>query len=279
MLLAGALLISNSACGRSIWNTKRVTPLVIELQKSQGHYGVMTGEYLTPETIEIPGGQYSMGSDPDKAYGTDEQPRHRVSLDTFQIGRLEVTNAQYAEFVKSTGYDNSQWAETNLPGHENDPARAISWLDAQAYCQWLSQITGKNYRLPTEAEWEYAGGGVQNVRFSWGNQWDLAAANVGSSQPGVTAAAKYPANTFGVYDTAGNVWEWCGDWYAEDYYRHSPIESPTGPEEGKMRVMRGGAWNSGENSCRLATRNHNLPDLRDGTIGFRILLGRKIPVK
>jgi formylglycine-generating enzyme required for sulfatase activity len=275
LLLAANLIIVSGCKKRSIWDTKRIKPLEILLKQQNSLYGVKAGDYLIPETIAIPGGQFAMGSDNGENIEDNEKPRHRLSLSGFEIGRLEVTNAQFAEFVKATGYENPEWQKANTEARENYPAVAISWHDAVAYCQWLTTVTDREYRLPTEAEWEYAAGGAQNMRFSWGNQWDTTAGNVGKQQQGITAAAKYPANGFALYDINGNVWEWCADWFDENYYPHSEPENPAGPAQGQFRVQRGGAWNSLEATCRIAFRSRNAPDKRAITTGFRVVSSKK----
>ncbi|MEW6736100.1 MAG: SUMF1/EgtB/PvdO family nonheme iron enzyme, partial [Acidobacteriota bacterium] len=193
-------VFSGACTKRVIREKKLVTPLAVPLQKVNNNYGVLVGEYLIPETITIPGGQFIMGSEEEDGIEANEIPRHTVILDSFEMGRLEITNAQFAAFVTATGYKNQEWQSFNQPGRENYPARAISWVDAIAYCEWLSKITGRQYRLPTEAEWEYTAGGSQNVQFAWGNGWDKKAANVGKTQAEPSLVASFPPNNFGLYD-------------------------------------------------------------------------------
>jgi formylglycine-generating enzyme len=271
IMLIFLVLTSGSSCRKRPQDNRRVTPLEVPLKKVGEHFGVAEGEYLIPETIPIPAGQFMMGNEKGEDIEANETPRHTVMLDGFEIGRLEVTNTQYAAFVTATGYSNDKWKETNKPGKEDFPAINISSIDAVAYCEWLSKVTGRKYRLPTEAEWEYAAGGNQLVRFSWGNGWDPALANAGKQHQETMRVAGFTPNTFGLYDMTGNVWEWCSDWYKDSYYSESPQSNPQGPAEGISRVMRGGAWNSPEQYSRITFRSHNAPDIRNLTIGFRIV--------
>ena len=178
---------------------------------------------------------------------------------------------------------------------DNHPVINISWNDARAYCDWLNRKTGKTYRLPTEAEWEYAASnGSKHTKFSWGNSDP--SGKKGGSLADETGAAKYnwtknatnifigytdgyvntaPAgsfdpNNFGLYDMTGNVWEWCSDWYGSDYYANSPSKDPTGPSSGSCRVLRGGSWFSVPLYCRVAFRDFVAPGYRNFHSGFRL---------
>ncbi|MFY9227615.1 MAG: formylglycine-generating enzyme family protein [Blastocatellia bacterium] len=274
VFLAVFLLFFSFSCKKSKpGDDRRVTPLEKPLAKVEEKYGIKFEDYLIPETIAIPAGQFMMGSEAEEEIPKEEQPRHNVSLKAFEIGRLEVTNAQYADFVKATGYENQKWQETNSERVSNMPAMAVSWEDAQVYCKWLSDITQKTYRLPTEAEWEYAAGGAQSVKFSWGNPWDPTQANVAGEKKAITQSASYSANAFGLYDMSGNVWEWCEDFFDAEFYKNSPTENPVkSSEESKSRVQRGGAWNSGEKYVRISFRSRNGQTVRSETTGFRVVL-------
>ncbi len=166
----------------------------------------------------------------------------------------------------------------------------VTWNDAVAFCQWLTRKEGKTYRLPTEAEWEYACRGGTATRYYNGDDPDSLAkvANVEDSRGRTTfphvqeieiakeglikftaPVGGFPPNPFGLYDVHGNVWEWCSDWYGEDYYAHSPVDDPQGPESGEMRVRRGGAWNSFPLWARASFRNWNTQSSRCVNLGFR----------
>ncbi len=249
-----------------------VTPLEKPLEKVASNFGIKSGEYLTPETITIPAGKFMMGSELGEETPKEEQPKHAVSLTRFEIGRLEVTNAQYGEFIKVTSYKNEKWTENFASGTENFPATTVSWQDAEAYCKWLSEVTKKNYRLPTEAEWEYAAGGAQGVEYSWGNPWKPKLANVGGEQKSTTYVGSSSPNAFGLYDMTGNVWEWCQDFYDPEFYQKSTENSPQNTKEEKSKIQRGGAWNSPEKYARIKFRSRNSPDSRVLTTGFRVVI-------
>ncbi len=225
-----------------------------------------------------------------------EQPIHRVDLAAYYIGKFEVTNAQFRAFCDATArpYPVAEWSpdgETTLaylkerPGY---PVVGINWEDAVAYCQWLSQQTGKKYRLPTEAEWEKAArGGVEGQSYPWGNEEfnssGIYRANCGSDydndrirkQDGFLYTApigSFPPNGYGLYDMAGNVWEWCADYYDENYYSQSPAKSPAGPNSGERRVLRGGSWFGGPQHLQCAARLWNYPRIRYASTGFRVAM-------
>jgi formylglycine-generating enzyme required for sulfatase activity len=223
----------------------------------------------------------------------DDRPVHRVSIDTFAIDRHEVTNQDYAVFVKATGAEAPyHWAGAEPPTAKALlPVYNVSWHDAVAYCTW------RGARLPTEAEWEKAArGGVADLDYPWGNDYDTEAAPPEAPSPTAPGAdAQPPAarpsrvkhahsasasgprpvgsfepNGFGVYDVSGNVWEWVSDWYDLYYYGVSPIANPQGPAEGRYKVIRGGSW--ADTDPRLGAvyfRNFTAPDERTPTIGFR----------
>jgi formylglycine-generating enzyme len=203
----------------------------------------------------IPGGWFDMGSD-DGA--DDERPVHRVWVDAFEIAPTQVTNREYAAFRDETQFD-----------HPDQPAVGVSWFDAVSYCEWLSDVTGRPMRLPTEAEWECAArGGVEGQRYPWGddpppdydNRW----------LHGPEAVARAAPNNFGLYDMCTNVHEWCSDWYGADYYRISPERNPRGPENGSRRASRGGSWRHQIKVSRCAARSSIPPDFRYADYGFRV---------
>jgi len=208
----------------------------------------------------IPAGNFEMGDHFNEGY-TNELPVHKVELDAFYIDTHEVTVRQYKKFVAETGRQALfRWVSTYAPT-DRHPVIGVSWNDATAYAKWAGK------RLPTEAEWEYAArGGLVGKRCSWGDKIAPDDTNWGSNycQP----VGRFEANGYGLYDMAGNVFEWCLDWYDEDYYKHSPTRNPTGPNSGKYRVLRGG-------SCyvvhdpRVALRSISSPNIRNNHYGFR----------
>jgi formylglycine-generating enzyme required for sulfatase activity len=207
----------------------------------------------------------------------NERPVHRVFVDAFYLGKHPITNAQYERFVRDTGYrvpylddrrmqfDNwDQEKQTYPPGRTQHPVVLVSWHDAQAYCEWAGG------RLPTEAEWEKAArGGLEGQLYPWGEEIDPSLANY-DNRTGTTPIGSYSPNEYGLYDMAGNVWEWVADWYDAKYYSHSPVSNPQGPEKGTVRVLRGGAWLLFPQFCRVAYRFRNSPDFHFNLIGFRL---------
>ena len=241
------------------------------------------------EMILIPAGKFLMGSDPDKdsgAYG-DEQPQHSLDLPDYYLAETPVTNAQYAGFVESTGHKAPEHftPKNRRPpkGKENHPVVNVSWHDAIAYCKWLSDVTGKNYRLPSEAEWEKGARGTDGRIYPWGDEPDRKKANY--AETGVTDTAEvgcFPegASPYGLLGMAGNVWEWTRSLWGDDVDERE-FKYPYDPEDGRedlearddvRRVLRGGSFSTYERSMRCANRNRNNSVDRDWVIGFRAAL-------
>jgi len=205
-----------------------------------------------------------------------EQPQHRVYLDAFYIDKTEVTNAEYKRFVDATGHQPPpHWANGQIPaGQEDYPVTHVHQPDdAWAYARWAGK------RLPTEAEWEKAArGGLSSSNggggrlYPWGDTWDPAKANaLGSGRDGPAPVGSYPAGAspYGALDMAGNVWEWCADWYAADYYVSSPLRNPQGPSSGTFPVVRGGSWFDSPEYARCAFRYGLYPRRLFTNLGFR----------
>lgn len=230
------------------------------------------------EMLLIPAGEFLMGSsDADKDAQPNEKPQHTVYLDAFYISRYPVTNAEYKKFK-------SDWKIPN--GKENHPVVNVNWNDAAAYCKWLSEQavdreTGKQvkFRLPTEAEWEKAASwddakSIKRV-YPWSDVFDKNKCN--SSEAGIgdtTPVGKYSPqgdSFYGVSDMAGNVWEWCADWFDENYYKSAPRENPRNDSPGQYRVLRGGSFYYAAPNARCARRDGNPPDDLDRNIGFRVV--------
>jgi iron(II)-dependent oxidoreductase len=228
------------------------------------------------EMVLIPAGEFLMGSE---AGFSQERPVHRVSLDAFYLSKYPVTNAQYERFVTETGHrvpylddrrmqlDNWEQEKRTYPSDRGQhPVVLVNWHDAHAYCQWAGG------RLPTEAEWEKAArGGLEAKLYPWGDEIDPSRANY-DNRSGTTPVGSYPPNAYGLYDMAGNVWEWVADWYDAQYYHQFPAHNPQGPEKGTVRVLRGGAWLLFPQFCRVAYRFRNSPDFRFNLIGFRLAM-------
>jgi len=225
-----------------------------------------------PEMVRIPAGSFKMGDIQGGGF-SNEKPVHRVSVSAFALGKYEVTFAEYDKFAQATGKSkpsDSGW------GRGNRPVIDVSWNDAVAYAKWLSQQTGHTYRLPTEAEWEYAARAGTTTKYWWGNKIGSNKANCdgcGSRWDDKQTApvGSFRANQYGIYDTVGNVWEWCSDIYREDYYSSSPHSNPKGPSTGRDRVLRGGSWGSDAQYARAAFRFDVGPGDRSHGIGFRLV--------
>jgi formylglycine-generating enzyme required for sulfatase activity len=210
------------------------------------------------EMVYLPGGTFIMGADRDEP---DERPAHTVTLSPFYIDICEVTVGQYNVFLDSTGRKKPAFWHPELDRPE-DSVVGVTWHDAAAYAVWAGK------RLPTEAEWEFAArGGTSGTRFPWGDDPDPRRANFASS--GIAPVKRFPANGYGIHDMAGNVWEWCADWYDATYYQVSPASNPQGPATGTFKVLRGGAWYSHEDQIRITNRYNGLPDSSSFHNGFR----------
>jgi sulfatase modifying factor 1 len=229
----------------------------------------------------VPAGEFEMGAEGGAAT-SDEGPKHKVYLDAFYIEKYEVSNADYAVFVKATGRrppENddpkySLWRGTSLlDGVAELPVINVSWDDAAAYCKWIGG------RLPTEAEWEKAARGTDGRVYPWGNdpvtgnRTNYSIENVTFWEGPATLAKvnqyDFGRSPYGVYEMAGNVWEWVQDWYDEGYYKGGVTRNPKGPSEGKERVVRGGGWQSNSETVRSANRNKHAPTDRRIYIGIR----------
>jgi formylglycine-generating enzyme required for sulfatase activity len=249
-----------------------------------------------PGMVMIPAACFQMGCVPgDSDCKKDEKPRHEVCLDKYLIEKYEVTNAKYAKCVRAGActkpHEKSSKTHRKYYGnseYDDYPVIAVDWNQATAYCKW----TGK--RLPTEAEWEYAArGGLSGKKYVWGDENPATMinkpANVadesGNSKwsylrifPGYddgyadeSPVGRLTANGYGLYDIAGNVWEWVADWYDEDYYSRSSKKNPTGASSGTARVIRGGAWFNGPRDVRVSNRFRNKPTFHYYDVGFRCI--------
>ncbi len=272
-----------------------------------------------PEMVDIPAGTFTMGCDGKRddvegGCSDDEKPAHKVTLNAFKMAKTETTVAQFRAFVEAKSYkttaetqgscwgdktgkgdwgyvDGNHWKKTGFAQTENDPVTCVSWDDAQAYLQWLNAETGKAYRLPTEAEWEYAARGGKQGAYPWGQKgadgcghanmadrkakekypdWIVADCNDGYIY--TAPVGSFAANGYGLHDMHGNVWEWCQDWYDGGYYASSPTSNPEGAASGTNRVLRGGSWSSDARYVRSADRDYYAPVYRNSRAGLRLVL-------
>ncbi len=228
-----------------------------------------------PELIFIPAGPFLMGSEiNDLAAHDNEKPRHEVRLEDFKIGRYPVTNAQYAAFIKETGkLHPSPWEDKFPPTHLLDhPVVKISYIEAEAYCHWLAQVTGKPFRLPTEYEWEKAArGALSNDRqYTWAtgeteNRCNTKEAGIGGPTP-VTRYEHTSASPFDVVDMLGNVWEWTENWYG----RYDTSEHESVNYGRTYKVVRGGSWSNPLSRARISCRGRYKPGVKRPYLGFRV---------
>ena len=221
--------------------------------------------------IRVPAGSFLMGDD---SGNDDEKPVHPVFVNAFDLGKFTVTNSEFGEFLDQNDYDFPRnYLNDAAPDH---PATHINWFDAVAYCLWLSETSGDRYRLPYEAEWEYAArsGSVTNI-FPWGARgWNERKELHERFKNGPEAVGSFQPNEFGLHDMGINVHEWCLDWYDPSYYSSSPPENPKGPSTGSRRSSRGGSWRHQIKITRCAARSSIPPEYRYADYGFRILRER-----
>jgi len=279
--------------------------------------------------VLIPAGEFMMGSrelaeqvaaafnedDEMAEFFEDEHPRHRVRITKpFYLSAHEVTVGQFRQFVKAAGYkkdvergtkgafgwnpdkrrfefnEKYSWRDVGFEQTDDHPVVNVSWNDAVAFCDWLSRKEAKTYRLPTEAEWEYACRAGTTTRY-WHGDDPEGLTRVGNVMDGTakekysdwdwgisardgfvftSPAGSFKANPFGLYDMHGNVWEWCADWYDEEYYATYPADDPAGPSSGTSRVLRGGSWFNGPGNVRSTNRFSSSPVVRNYLYGFRV---------
>jgi formylglycine-generating enzyme required for sulfatase activity len=249
---------------------------------------------------------------------TDEPP-HKIRITRpFYMGAHEVTIGQFKRFVADTGFKTEperdgtggwgidlknkvwsdgrrkeySWRNPGFPQGDDHPVVNITWADAVEFCRWLSRKEGATYRLPTEAEWEYACRAGTNTRYHFGddpaklpeyaNTYDASSARAfpewadwavkgDDGFPFTAPVGSFKPNAFGLYDMHGNVWEWCSDFYGEDYYKQSPVDDPKGPPSGRRHSRRGGGWHVWPLYCRSCYRNYNTPQSRYLNLGLRVV--------
>jgi len=259
--------------------------------------------------VWIPPGSFEMGANDGSS---DERPVHTVQLDGFWMGATEVTVGQFERFTSQTAFETQaegagacwgvttsgiaanlsevNWRNPGFNQSDSCPVTCVTWNDAQMFCSWLSRRMSKEYRLPTEAQWEYACRAGTKTRYPWGNDpgggggWCNAADQSAKRRfptwlvfdwdDGFVFTApvgSFKANAFGLYDMVGNVWEWCSDYYDTDYYARSPRFNPDNALFGELRVWRGGSWFTVPDGCRSANRREAHPASSSVLNGFRVI--------
>jgi formylglycine-generating enzyme required for sulfatase activity len=205
-----------------------------------------------------------------------ERPIHRVSIDSFLLAAAQVTNEEYARFLRATASTPPPfWNDTKFSDTQQ-PVVAVSWHEAVHYCEWLSVQTGHPFRLPTEAEWECAArGGLEQKQFPWGDESPQTLPNYATRwQTGPERVAQYAPNAFGLYDIGDNVHEWCSDWYDPNYYAIPPERNPPGPEQCPLKPARkssrGGSWRHHIKVARCSARSSIPPEFQYADYGFRV---------
>ena len=255
--------------------------------------------------VLIRAGNFRMGSsEPENDATADEKPQHRVRITKlFYLGKYEVTRGEFRKFVAATKYktdaerkiadgpDGLTWLNPGFIQTDEHPVVGVTWNDAIEFCKWLGKQHKMKYRLPTEAEWEWAcrAGSIErwncgdriddlkgNVNIAdtalkatdpeidWGVKWD-------DGFPFTSPVGRFKPNQFGLHDMHGNVSEWCSDWYDSSYYANSPINDPQGSDEGACRLLRGGDWMVGPGDCQSAFRGAHRPSFRNSNVGFRVV--------
>jgi len=261
--------------------------------------------------VRIPEGEFTMGSPASEIDRSGDETQHQVKVSDFYLCKYAVTLAGFKEFIEASGYrtdaekgdgsyvwDGKSWEKraginwrfgisggVRPQSEENHPVVHVSWNDAVAYCKWISEKTGQQFRLPTEAEWEYACRAGTTTPFHTGDNLTTGEANYNGNYPyNKNPKGEYRENTvpvdslapnaWGLYHMHGNVWEWCGDRYGDKYYDECKakgvVENPVGPETGSIRVLRGGSWGNYAGYCRSANRNSDTPGDRGSDAGFRL---------
>jgi formylglycine-generating enzyme len=233
---------------------------------------------IEPKLIQIREGWFLMGSNA----GQDcERPVHRVWVDSFFLAAAQVTNAEYERFLNATSSQPPPfWHDPNF-NHPQQPVAGPSWHQAVRYCEWLSARTGRDYRLPTEAEWERAArSDLEQKSFPWGDEPPQSLPDYATRwQSGPEPVARYAPNAFGIYDIGDNVHEWCSDWYDPSYYAISPDRNPQGPDRTSAnparKSSRGGSWRHHIKVARCSARSSIPPGFQYADYGFRVACGAR----
>jgi formylglycine-generating enzyme required for sulfatase activity len=245
---------------------------------------------LDMKFVQVPKGKFLMGSPKTEMHRGDDETQHEVAIThDFLLGMHEVTQGQYQKLMgENPSFFTPGKAKVRVKDTSASPVEGVTWRQAALFCKKLGELPAeqakkRSYRLPTEAEWEYACRAGATTALHFGDAVDSYSANFNGLSPygagrggpfhrTTWKVGEYPANAFGLHDMHGNVMEWCQDWYAADYYSRSPKEDPPGPAEGTEKVARGGSWSNSGKACRSAVRAKLPPDQSHYGLGFRVVL-------
>jgi formylglycine-generating enzyme len=224
---------------------------------------------IEPVMMGIPEGWFQMGCETGR---DDEKPVHRVWVGAFGLAAFQVTNEAYSVFLAATGQGAPPcWGQKEFDDPKK-PVVSVSWYEASKYCEWLSSVSGKHYRLPTEAEWERAArGGIEGLVYPWGDMGPEGVPDYEKRwKAGPEPVGLYEPNAYGLFNLGDNVHEWCADWYDDAYYARSPERNPQGPASGTRKASRGGSWRHHIKVTRTAARSSIPPEFRYADYGFRV---------
>ena len=264
MTIIGVVVSKNDNEGETAENSAEI--------KYENNTITIPGTDISYKMVFVEGGTFQMGSIDSEA-DDDESPVHSVTLSDYYIGETEVTQELWEAVMGSN--------PSYFKGSKN-PVETMSWDGCQEFVKRLNELTGKNFRLPTETEWEYAARGGNKSRgykysgsdnisdVAWYDENACDGVGKSSSDYGTHPVCTKLPNELGIYDMSGNVWEWCSDWYGD--YSSSSQTNPTGPTSGSYRVYRGGCWGSSAQICRVANRYNHTPDFRGDKLGFRLVM-------
>ena len=245
--------------------------------------GVACIDALAENMVKVNGGTFLMGAiDTDDDAWNNERPQHSVTVSDFYICKHEVTQALWQAVMGSTPTYDGGWSDKYGKG-DTYPAYYISWEDCDTFLIKLNALTGLDFRMPTEAEWEYAArGGNRSLGYTYAGSntvdsvawYSVNSYDLGSSHAdyGTHIVMQKLPNELGLYDMSGNVFEWCSDWYDENYYAASPVSNPQGPVIGSHRVIRGGSWTYYYRNSRISFRDFDMPGVKKNYIGLRLVL-------
>jgi formylglycine-generating enzyme len=226
-----------------------------------------------PACAAVPAGYFQMGCEQGR---DEEKPVHRAWVDAFEMAVYQVRNRDFACFLEAAGNAAPpQWNDPDF-SDPDQPVVSVSWFEAAAYCEWLSEMCRRRFRLPTEAEWERAArGGAEGALYVWGDEPPHDRPEYVRRWTGVVngprPVGEEPPNAFGICDLGENVHEWCADWFDKNYYAVSPDRNPRGPATGERRASRGGSWRHHIKVSRCAARSSIPPSFQYADYGFRVV--------